>query len=291
MIENWACTHVRARADQRYEDAGAAACWWSVCGHQYCREKEADRRRLGKRLDFIPTSAALTLYPDPNAAEHVKRLVDVGLWVAVDGGYVIVGYEATYANAEGAERPATSLSPAQLEARRAGGRARAAASNRAGGKFSSGSRSLSGGSGSAQDSRLSNDVVAKDLKGNGREPPPPAKQTLQERLQQPSSPAGEPPAARIDPLYEPIAFGQWFPSQAMLNYCKENGLSDRDFDDTKAEARDGIGHGRHDFQWFDVKFWRYIDVAIDRKRNPKRGVRAGGTGQPNTGAVKKEDYM
>lgn len=103
---------------------------------------------------------------------------------------------------------------------------------------------------------------------------------LAERLVQPSGPEGQPPRARKDPLAERIAFGEWFPSPAMLAFCRGKGLTDSDIDTTLIEARDKL-MGRHDFEWFDTKIWRFFDVAIERKTRPRPLARTTGVGGPS----------
>jgi len=109
-----------------------------------------------------------------------------------------------------------------------------------------------------------------DLTGSAREA---AKGRLSERLRQPTAEAGAAPRPRHDPLGERISFASWFPSSAMLAWCKARGLTDAELDVTLIEARDGLT-GRHEFDWFDAKVWKYIDVALLRKANPG-GTRAG----------------
>lgn len=290
-------------------ELGGAAAWYALCGEMYCRRREETRRAEGMPLGFIPGAAALSLFAEPSAAEFVKAFVRVKLWAEVDGGFMLPYYDRKYAH-----RPASAsngaskdqqrlLTQGQLDARRAGGRARAATSNRVAGRFqqppartsngppaagpatdqqrhqqntSSGDPSDQVGSGSASEAENPKDsvVVAKDLTGgrDGAPPPPPRaeddqQKSLLERLQQPVSPAGEAPAARRDPLDERMPWSRWFPSREMLEYCKRVGLTDRDVDATFAEARDALT-GRHDFHWFDVKVWRFLDVAIQRKARP-----------------------
>jgi hypothetical protein len=89
---------------------------------------------------------------------------------------------------------------------------------------------------------------------------------------------GGPPPPRRDPLCERIPFSRWFPSGEMIAWCREKGLSDAQLDAALVEARDQLT-GRHDFEWFDTRVWRFLDVAIDRASQGSR-PRAAPRAQP-----------
>ncbi len=59
--------------------AGPVAAWLWVCGNGYCNKYLTD--------GFIPTSALSTLGGVTNAEKWGARLVEVGLWIAEDGGF------------------------------------------------------------------------------------------------------------------------------------------------------------------------------------------------------------
>lgn len=136
----WVFASDSAHEDDRHIEIGGAACWYCViCAHAFCRRKEAERRKRGERLDFIPKAAALTLFADPAAADHVATALRVGLWEETDGGFVIVDYASIYKQGASSNAPAADqqrkLTERQLEARRQGGRARAETSRSAAGRF------------------------------------------------------------------------------------------------------------------------------------------------------------
>ncbi len=103
-----------------------------------------------------------------------------------------------------------------------------------------------------------------------------------------ADPKGRPPLARpgAAPQEPEAAWSYEGARPVVVDGVRYTAMGDR------VEARDALT-GRHDFEWFDVKVWRYLDVAIDRARNgPRRPLaRAGGAGQPNTGAVDPEEFM
>jgi hypothetical protein len=69
-----------------------------------------------------------------------------------------------------------------------------------------------------------------------------------------------------------VSWSEWFPWQGLIDWSRESGLDNRDFDDVLVEARDKLD-GRHDFEWWDLKLIRFLAVAIERKRAPKSGAR------------------
>lgn len=126
---SWAFTDDHANESELLQGIGGAAAWYYTCGDCYCRRKEHERRKAGARLDFIPSTAALVLFPDAKAKAHVAAIVRVGLWLQVEGGYVVLNYAVKYGHettvAAPSTAPALKPTPAQL-----GGQARAAQASR-----------------------------------------------------------------------------------------------------------------------------------------------------------------
>jgi hypothetical protein len=87
--------------------AGAEACWLWVCGLAYCN-------RQTKRNGFIPEQKVIALFPCRNAQKLADRLVEVGLWEAVEGGYLVHDYAEF--------QPSENLRAARAAAGRTGGR-------------------------------------------------------------------------------------------------------------------------------------------------------------------------
>lgn len=77
-------------------EAGAVAAWLWVCGLAYCNRQKA-------RDGFIPAAKVAALYPVCNAKREADRLVAVGLWDVVEGGYVVHDYHEFQPSAEAAE--------------------------------------------------------------------------------------------------------------------------------------------------------------------------------------------
>ena len=67
--------------------AGPAACWLWLCGLAYAN-------RQPQHDGFIPTAALLGLGCGAKAPRDATRLVEVGLWERVDGGWQIHDYHA-----------------------------------------------------------------------------------------------------------------------------------------------------------------------------------------------------
>ncbi len=74
-------------------EAGALACWLWMCGLAYC-----NRQKI--RDGFIPAGKVAALYPMPNPMRWAARLVAVGLWDEVVGGFVIHDYHEYQPSAE-----------------------------------------------------------------------------------------------------------------------------------------------------------------------------------------------
>lgn len=138
----WAFLDDHANEDEKLQEVGGATAWYWACGLMYCRRKERERRTKGRQYNFIPKAAALGLYPDPKAAQHVKKLVEIGLWEEVEGGYIVPGYRKVYGS-DGTEvppplddeeppsqPPAPPIQPARPSAAQLGGQARARQASR-----------------------------------------------------------------------------------------------------------------------------------------------------------------
>lgn len=85
----WAFLDDHADENDKLLDAGAEAAWYWACGLCFCR-----RKRISDGV--IRSDKALTLYPVKSPRKVVKRLVEVGLWDVVDGGYQIHDYGSVY---------------------------------------------------------------------------------------------------------------------------------------------------------------------------------------------------
>jgi len=83
----WAKVDDHANEHRKQIAAGAEACWLWTCGLMYANRQAA-------RDGFIPAAIVGMLYPLKNATKLAKRLVEVGLWVAVDGGYQVHQFTA-----------------------------------------------------------------------------------------------------------------------------------------------------------------------------------------------------
>ncbi|HKY40669.1 MAG TPA: hypothetical protein VJN18_32260 [Polyangiaceae bacterium] len=128
----WAFLDDHGHENEKLQEIGGAAAWYWACGLMYCRRMEPKRAAQKKRFDFIPTKAALALFPDPKAKQHIKELLRVGLWHAVVDGYIVNDYREVYGNdgtTPGALQPAgpaaVQPTPSQL-----GGKARAGTASR-----------------------------------------------------------------------------------------------------------------------------------------------------------------
>jgi 5-methylcytosine-specific restriction endonuclease McrA len=111
----------------------------------------------------------------------------------------------------------------------------------------------------------------------------------QERIVERERRLGEFPRPRHDPMQEPIPISQWFPSQQHLGWAKENRLSDERFDAALVAARNKL-KGAYTIEFWDDKVRRFLESELEG-RGPKGPNRAGGAGQPNTGAVTHEEFV
>jgi hypothetical protein len=82
----WAKLDDRANEHRKQLAAGAEACWLWACGLMYANRQPA-------RDGFIPDQALPMLYPFKRVAPLAKKLVEVGLWKKVPGGYLIHEFE------------------------------------------------------------------------------------------------------------------------------------------------------------------------------------------------------
>jgi len=99
---------------------------------------------------------------------------------------------------------------------------------------------------------------------------------------------GDFPLPRHDPLQESIPISRWFPSKQHLDWARETGLSDERVDAAIVAARNKL-KGAYTIEFWDDKVRRFLE---SEGQGPKLGPRrAGGTGQPNTGAVDPKEFM
>jgi hypothetical protein len=87
----------------------AGVCLW-VCGLDYCNRQPA-------RDGFIPAEVVRVLYPMPQPMKVAKRLVEVGLWEAEEGGFRVHDYHVYQPSADSTE----GLREKRAEAGRRGG--------------------------------------------------------------------------------------------------------------------------------------------------------------------------
>ncbi len=97
-------------------EAGPLASWLYVCGLTYAARYLTD--------GYIPAGQVRKLADVDNAAELAAKLVDVGLWESIDGGYLIHDYLEYNPNRE----DVMATREARAEAGARGGRRKAAAS-------------------------------------------------------------------------------------------------------------------------------------------------------------------
>lgn len=107
---SWAKLDDKANEHVKQLRAGSEACWLWACGLMYAN-------RQPERDGFIPREALSILYgPARNPKRLAERLVEVGLWDRVDGGFRIHNYHRW------------NPTQAQIDEERAKGRERASAS-------------------------------------------------------------------------------------------------------------------------------------------------------------------
>jgi hypothetical protein len=124
LKEQWAYLDPKARQRNKLVKVGEGAAWYWACGLMYCRDSDHEADRPG----FIPDYQAFHLYATKRARSHVKRLTEEGLWVRVEGGFLIAGYGKVYGRDDGAsvdqivEELAAPVPSAVSAARAAAGR-------------------------------------------------------------------------------------------------------------------------------------------------------------------------
>jgi 5-methylcytosine-specific restriction endonuclease McrA len=90
---SWAKVDDRANEHTKQLDAGPEACWFWVCGLMFVN-------RNPKRNGVIPDKALAMLYPVKSPKKLADKLVEVGLWERIDGGYRIHDFEEWNETAE-----------------------------------------------------------------------------------------------------------------------------------------------------------------------------------------------
>lgn len=84
---SWVRIEDRAPEHRKQLAAGPAACWLWLCGLAYAN-------RQPQHDGFIPTAALPGLGCGAKASKEATRLVEVGLWERVSGGWQIHDYHA-----------------------------------------------------------------------------------------------------------------------------------------------------------------------------------------------------
>lgn len=83
---SWPTLDDAAPTHRKQLAAGALACWLWTCGLCYCERQET-------KNGLIPHAVVKLLYPGLGL-KQAKRLVEVGLWLEVDAGYLVHEYES-----------------------------------------------------------------------------------------------------------------------------------------------------------------------------------------------------
>jgi len=81
-VMSWAKIDDRANEHKKQLKAGAEACWMWTCGLMYANRQDA-------RDGFIPEEALFMLYRFSNPEQLAAKLVEVGLWDVVEGGWKV----------------------------------------------------------------------------------------------------------------------------------------------------------------------------------------------------------
>lgn len=79
---SWAKLDDRANEHRKQLAAGPEACWLWACGLMYCNRQPA-------RDGFIPAQVVAMLYPAKKPQALAAKLVAVGLWEKVEGGFLV----------------------------------------------------------------------------------------------------------------------------------------------------------------------------------------------------------
>lgn len=83
---SWSRIDDRANEHRKQLEAGPEACWFWTCGLLYVNRQDV-------RDGFIPDAALALLYPVRSPKKLAQKLVAVGLWERVPGGYQVHNYE------------------------------------------------------------------------------------------------------------------------------------------------------------------------------------------------------
>jgi hypothetical protein len=75
---------------------------------------------------------------------------------------------------------------------------------------------------------------------------------------------GERPSARRDLAFEKFPIQKWFPSQQILDWVREMGISEADYDAAMVEARDKLS-GAHDIEWWDPRILSFIEQKSQKR--------------------------
>lgn len=105
----WVKLDDQARHHRKLLAAGPIGAWLWTCGLMYCNSQKA-------KDGFIPEAAVPVLYPIPGWRREAIRLVSVGLWERVEGGYKIHDYHEYQPSTD-----AETLGKKRAEAGRVGG--------------------------------------------------------------------------------------------------------------------------------------------------------------------------
>ncbi len=93
----WVKLDDQARQHRKLLAAGPIGAWLWACSLMYCNSQKA-------KDGFIPEAAVPVLYPIPGWRREAIRLVSVGLWERVEGGYIVHDYHEYQPKSEEAER-------------------------------------------------------------------------------------------------------------------------------------------------------------------------------------------
>jgi hypothetical protein len=111
---SWVSIDDNAPDHRKQIAAGPLACWLWTCGLCYCNRQPA-------RDGFIPEGKVTVLYPLPQAKKLADKLVEVGLWKRVAGGYLVHDYHDYQLDRDELKERRERVSEARQKAGRAGG--------------------------------------------------------------------------------------------------------------------------------------------------------------------------
>lgn len=110
---SWVRIDDHANEHPKLLSAGAAACWLWACGLMYCNRQKV-------RTGVVPSAVLPTLGVE-GARKLAERLVAVGLWEPIDGGYRVHDYHEYQPTTEQqAERKAKRAEAGRLGGQRSG---------------------------------------------------------------------------------------------------------------------------------------------------------------------------